>query len=108
MTFLDDHQGVYKLKGVELVHEMLNNIPPELLRRTGMDGLLHSVRTAQPSRKSFAHGAHHFSRSQNLSHTFVIHVHPTWSGAQRPRRYCSWIKRRNRTLPNDSIGFPHS
>lgn len=49
MTLLDDYEAAYKLQGVALVHEMLQGIPPELLRRTGVDSLLHSVRPAHSS-----------------------------------------------------------
>lgn len=44
MTLLDDYETFYKLKGVEVVSELLEHVPPELLRRTGVDGLLVSVR----------------------------------------------------------------
>ncbi|TDL29607.1 hypothetical protein BD410DRAFT_780065 [Rickenella mellea] len=42
MTFLDDYQAVYKLKGVKLVSEMLANVPKMLLKRTGVDQLLYT------------------------------------------------------------------
>lgn len=44
MTLLDDYEAVYKLRGIETVSEMLKEVPKELLRRTGVDGLLLSVR----------------------------------------------------------------
>jgi hypothetical protein len=40
MTFLDDYQVSYKLKGVRLVTELLEHVPREILKRTGVDGLL--------------------------------------------------------------------
>ncbi|KAF9076660.1 hypothetical protein BDP27DRAFT_1284592 [Rhodocollybia butyracea] len=40
MTFLDDYQVSYKLKGVRLVTELLEHAPREILKRTGVDGLL--------------------------------------------------------------------
>ena len=43
MTLLDDYEVKFKLQGVELVSEMLKNVPAELLRRTGIDGLLFTV-----------------------------------------------------------------
>lgn len=43
MTLLDDYEVKFKLQGVELVSEMLKNVPAELLRRTGIDGLLFAV-----------------------------------------------------------------
>ncbi|KAG2147983.1 hypothetical protein DEU56DRAFT_103300 [Suillus clintonianus] len=40
MTFLDDFEASYKLRGVQLVSDLLSRVPPELLKRTGVDGLL--------------------------------------------------------------------
>ncbi|KAJ8585420.1 hypothetical protein M405DRAFT_865407 [Rhizopogon salebrosus TDB-379] len=40
MTFLDDFEASYKLQGVRLVSDLLYRVPPELLKRTGVDGLL--------------------------------------------------------------------
>ncbi|KAF7799085.1 hypothetical protein EIP86_010315 [Pleurotus ostreatoroseus] len=40
MTLLDDYEVPYKTLGVRIVSEMLDRVPPELLRRTGMDGLI--------------------------------------------------------------------
>lgn len=44
MTMLDDYEPKYKLSGVKIVQEMLNTVPGSLLRRTGVEGLIHSVR----------------------------------------------------------------
>jgi hypothetical protein len=44
MTFLDDFEASYKLQGVRLVSDLLSRVPPELLKRTGVDGLLFTVR----------------------------------------------------------------
>jgi hypothetical protein len=44
MTYLDDYEAAYKLRGVRIVGEMLQRVPPDLLRRTGVDELLYSVR----------------------------------------------------------------
>jgi hypothetical protein len=44
MTLLDDYDGGYKLQGIQIVAEMLNHVPRELLRRTGVDELIFSVR----------------------------------------------------------------
>ena len=43
MTLLDDHQAKYKLQGVQLVSQLLEVVPPALLRRTGIDTLLLGV-----------------------------------------------------------------
>ncbi|KAF5361588.1 hypothetical protein D9757_011557 [Collybiopsis confluens] len=40
MTFLDDYQVPYKLKGVEMVKVLLEHVPREILKRTGVDGLI--------------------------------------------------------------------
>ncbi|KAJ3857221.1 hypothetical protein EV368DRAFT_77951 [Lentinula lateritia] len=40
MTFLDDYQVPYKLKGVKMVEELLQHVPREILKRTGVDGLI--------------------------------------------------------------------
>ncbi|KAL4075627.1 hypothetical protein J3A83DRAFT_4369827 [Scleroderma citrinum] len=40
MTFLDDYEVPYKIRGVHLVSKMLTRVPPNLLLRTGVDGLL--------------------------------------------------------------------
>ncbi|KAG2345054.1 hypothetical protein BDR05DRAFT_931074 [Suillus weaverae] len=40
MTYLDDFEASYKLRGVQLVSDLLSRVPPELLKRTGVDGLL--------------------------------------------------------------------
>lgn len=44
MTLLDDYEARYKLQGVEIVSEMLRRVPKELLKRTGVDGLMRTVR----------------------------------------------------------------
>ena len=43
MTLLDDYQVRYKIRGVRIVAELLERVPPELLRRTGMDSLMLTV-----------------------------------------------------------------
>ncbi|KAI5124880.1 hypothetical protein M0805_007310 [Coniferiporia weirii] len=40
MTFLDDYQAPYKLRGVTLVSELLQNVPASVLKRTGVGNLL--------------------------------------------------------------------
>jgi hypothetical protein len=44
MTLLDDYDAGYKLQGVLIVAEMLKNVPPDLLKRTGVNELMYSVR----------------------------------------------------------------
>lgn len=43
MTLLDDYEIAYKLRGVAIVSRMLKTVPPDLLRRTGVDELIFSV-----------------------------------------------------------------
>jgi len=43
MTLLDDYETKYKLQGVIVVEEMLRRVPKDLLKRTGVDGLLRQV-----------------------------------------------------------------
>jgi hypothetical protein len=43
MTLLDDYEVAYKLKGVTIISRMLKTVPPDLLRRTGVDELIFSV-----------------------------------------------------------------
>ncbi|KAI8984971.1 hypothetical protein BD414DRAFT_441962 [Trametes punicea] len=46
MTYLDDYQASYKVQGVRLASQLLQNAPSSLLRRTGIDVLLStSLRT---------------------------------------------------------------
>lgn len=47
MTYLDDFEAPYKLRGVQLASDLLSRVPPELLKRTGVDGLLFTVRHDQ-------------------------------------------------------------
>ena len=43
MTLLDDHEAPYKLRGIAIIFRMLKAVPPDLLRRTGVDELIFSV-----------------------------------------------------------------
>ncbi|KAF8909392.1 hypothetical protein CPB84DRAFT_1766025 [Gymnopilus junonius] len=40
MAFLDDFEARYKLHGIAIVQEMLRHVPKDLVKRTGVDGLL--------------------------------------------------------------------
>lgn len=44
MTLLDDYEANYKLHGIRIVFEMLERVPNDLLRRTGVDGLFFTAR----------------------------------------------------------------
>jgi hypothetical protein len=73
MTLLDDYEAVYKLCGVRLVSQMLERVPAELLRRTGIDGLLLLVKprnlfTASPR-------PHHYLYSFQSLNTCLNHLH---------------------------------
>lgn len=43
MTLLDDYEAACKLRGIAIISGMLKNVPPDLLRRTGVDELIFSV-----------------------------------------------------------------
>jgi hypothetical protein len=43
MTLLDDYEARYRLRGVEILAEMLQVVPGKLLKKTGVDGLIRSV-----------------------------------------------------------------
>jgi hypothetical protein len=43
MVLLDDFQVYYKLQGVRTVGCMLEKVPVNLLKRTGVDGLIRNV-----------------------------------------------------------------
>ena len=43
MTLLDDYEASYKLRGIAIISQMLKAVPPDLLRRTGVDELIFSV-----------------------------------------------------------------
>ena len=43
MTLLDDFEVKFKLQGVLVVQQMLQHVPKSLLKRTGINGLIHSV-----------------------------------------------------------------
>jgi hypothetical protein len=47
MTLLDDYEAPYKLRGIRIVAEMLQRVPNDLLKRTGVDVLLFTVRQSQ-------------------------------------------------------------
>jgi hypothetical protein len=47
MTLLDDFEVRYKLQGVIIVQEMLLRLPKELIKRTGVDGLIQQVLSIQ-------------------------------------------------------------
>jgi len=42
MTLLDDYEVAYKLRGIAITSRMLKTVPPDLLRRTGVDELIFS------------------------------------------------------------------
>lgn len=43
MTLLDDYDVSYKLRGIAIISRVLKTVPPDLLRRTGVDELIFSV-----------------------------------------------------------------
>lgn len=53
ITLLDDFEVRFKLQGVLVVQQMLQHVPKDLMKRTGIDGLIHSVRRVSPLRPDF-------------------------------------------------------
>jgi len=53
MTLLDDYEAPYKLRGIRIVAEMLQRVPNDLLKRTGVDVLLFMVRQSQLPQSSY-------------------------------------------------------
>lgn len=43
MILLDDYEVIYKIEGIHMVEALLENAPPDLLKRTGISDLLFSV-----------------------------------------------------------------
>ena len=50
MTLLDDFEVRFKLQGVLVVQQMLQHVPKDLMKRTGINGLIHSVSCVYPLR----------------------------------------------------------
>jgi hypothetical protein len=48
MTLLDDYQMRWKISGLRVVSDLLDTVPPTLLSRTGLDGLLYKVNFYAP------------------------------------------------------------
>lgn len=68
MTLLDDYEARYKLRGVAIVSVMLQHVPKALLKRTGVDGLIRSVRHCSCFvRCSMTYFHLHFLVTQHLS-----------------------------------------
>ena len=56
MLMLDDYEVQYKIQGVKLVSQLSKTVPPELLKRTGVDALLLAVSLfVSPSLKRATH-----------------------------------------------------
>jgi hypothetical protein len=62
MTLLDDYEAPYKIHGIKVVSELLQRAPIDLLKRTGIDGLLFTVRLI-PSPSHHSLNATHISPS---------------------------------------------
>lgn len=43
MTFLDDYEAYYKLRGIEIISQFIDRVPTGLIERTGIDGLIKTV-----------------------------------------------------------------
>ncbi|TFK22203.1 hypothetical protein FA15DRAFT_644541 [Coprinopsis marcescibilis] len=56
MTYLDDYQAPYKLWGLIIADAMLKRVPPSLLWKTGIDGLLRSSFNKALAHQELPHG----------------------------------------------------
>lgn len=56
MTLLDDYEIRYKIEGMKIVNAMIKNVPPDLLRRTGVTELLFTVSFITPRLHAFIAG----------------------------------------------------
>ncbi len=54
MTLLDDYEAKHKLQGVYVVQEMLRNVPKDVLKRTGIAGLVQQVRSTLPQTDAYS------------------------------------------------------
>lgn len=63
MTMLDDYEASRKVQGIKIVSEMLGKVPKDLLRRTGVDGLIFTVSAAQPCASTLDQESHRCSHS---------------------------------------------
>ena len=66
MTLLDDYEAKYKLQGVELVSQLLEASPPDVLRRTGIDSLMLHVSTQFSKCSASTYSSLVFTVAQNL------------------------------------------
>ncbi|KAJ2923976.1 hypothetical protein H1R20_g13118, partial [Candolleomyces eurysporus] len=70
MTLLDDYQTRYKLSGLFIAQRMLQDVPATLLSKTGIHGLLQTVRSA----------SHSSSVASILNRFPVVHQSPRTPG----------------------------
>lgn len=86
MTLLDDFEVRFKLQGVLAVQQMLQHVPKDLMRRTGINGLLHSVCCDYPLRSNFEISVYS-SRSGIRYLIFKIPKHHSYYEARYPHQY---------------------
>lgn len=70
MTLLDDYEVPYKIRGVIAVHQMLQNVPIQFLKRTGVDALFLSVTII-------------YAHVSNLILSFSVIKYRSWSHPKR-------------------------
>ncbi|OCH95884.1 hypothetical protein OBBRIDRAFT_787731 [Obba rivulosa] len=88
MTMLDDFEAVYKLQGVCIASDMLKAVPADLLRRTGVDGLLfNSLRNCMTFLKNPE--TPDLIRASVLAARALVECSTTPGSAQRFDRLCA-------------------
>jgi Tti2 family len=96
MIFLDDYESYYKLKGLIVVSELLEHVPPESLKRTGVDGLLVSVRQLSIHLSVF------FTETPKSLKTTMTHLHSPLSPEILRRSIPLLVRVIDLTTPFDS------
>jgi len=74
MTLLDDYEAPYKIHGIKIVSELLQRAPIDLLKRTGIDGLLFTVRLI-PIPSLFKYNSHFTLTPQKSLSTSLTNLH---------------------------------
>ena len=85
MTLLDDYEVRFKLQGVLVVQEMLQHVPTGLMKRTGVNGLIHSVCYVYPLHSNPRISV--CSRSEIPYLIFEILRHQSFYEARYPPQY---------------------
>ena len=86
MTLLDDFEVRFKWQGVLAVQQMLQHVPKDLMKRTGINGLLDSVCCVYPLCSDFEISVYS-SHSEIRYLIFKIPKHHSYYEARYPHQY---------------------